>query len=100
MRSIYVRPDHAGALPDRLKVMAMQPLLRALIVEAVTLSNTARDDRDRLVRQLLLAEIPRLEERPLALPMPSDPRLAHSAAAISPRRAPVPASMPGPRRRG
>lgn len=76
MRSVYVRGDRAEALPGRLKVMAMEPLMQALIVAAVAQDDGAGNARDRMVQDLLLAEIPRLEERPLALPLPHHPRLA------------------------
>ena len=75
MRSVYVRPDKAAAGPDP-RVLGMTPLMRALIVESVTLSETPGPaSRDRLITALLLSEIPRLPDQPLALPLPAAPRL-------------------------
>ena len=75
MRSVYVRPGDLAA-PETPRVLGMTPLVRALIVEAVTMMSRPVDpSRDRLVADLLLAEIPRLPEQPLALPLPSEPRL-------------------------
>ena len=76
MRSVYIRTDAAPGLPPTLRVMAMNPLMRELIVEAVALPDNAATPRDRLIFDLLLREVPRLEERPLALPLPADPKLA------------------------
>lgn len=75
MRSVYIHPL-AAALPPDLRVVAITPLMRALIVEAVALPEAAATPRDRVLIDLLLREIPRLEPRPLALPIPEDPRLA------------------------
>lgn len=73
MRSVYVRADTPGDAP---RVLGMTPLVRALVVEAVAMmAHPAPDARDRLIADLLLAEIPRLPEQPLALPLPADPRL-------------------------
>ncbi len=77
MRSIYVRPGAIAGLPDGLKVFAMTDLMRSLIVAAMALPREeTHTGRSALVLDLLLHEIPNLSERPLALPFPSDRRLA------------------------
>ncbi len=77
MRSAYVLPDAAPGLPSALKVLAMTELMRSLVVEAVGLADGAvSDPRADAITRLILLEIPRLEERPFALPLPADERLA------------------------
>ncbi|MBI4045544.1 MAG: helix-turn-helix transcriptional regulator [Devosia nanyangense] len=77
MLSIYVQPGAVPDLPDEIRVVALDDLTRALIVEAVALPfDSEPDHRARLVTALLLDGIPRLPEAPLGLPFPSEPRLA------------------------
>lgn len=77
MRSAYVRPDAGAGLPAELRVLAMTELMRSLIVEAVEIGSAeGADDRAAAIMRLVLHEIPRLAERPFALPFPADPRLA------------------------
>lgn len=77
MRSIYVLPGAIEGLPARLHVVAVGDLMRSLIVEAVGLpAQAASAERSLLVLNLILHEIPRLPERPLGLPFPSDVRIA------------------------
>lgn len=77
MRSAYVLPGAAPDLPDTLRVLAMTDLMRSLIVEAVRIETaTGTDERAAAIMNLILLEIPNLEERPFALPFPADPRLA------------------------
>ena len=77
MRSIYVEPAAMAGPPARLGVLGMTRLMRSLVLEVVEQAEHDKDrERDRLLCALLLAELPRLSERPLALPIPADPRLA------------------------
>jgi AraC-like DNA-binding protein/quercetin dioxygenase-like cupin family protein len=77
MQSAYVRPAAIAGLPASLRVVAMTALMRSLMGEAVAIGDTqAVRGRDALLLDLILHEIPRLEELPLGLPFPSDPRLA------------------------
>lgn len=77
MRSVYVVPEAIEGLPTRLHVVAVSDLMRSLIVEAVKLPVKAEpSERALLVLNLILHEIPRLPERPLGLPFPSDARIA------------------------
>lgn len=77
MRSLYVAADTIAALPERCRVVGVTGLMRALIVEAVTLPfDYGERGRAALVMALILQEIPHLPEKPLGLPFPTDPRLA------------------------
>jgi AraC-like DNA-binding protein/mannose-6-phosphate isomerase-like protein (cupin superfamily) len=77
MRSAYVLPGAAPDLPDTLRVLAMTDLMRSLIVEAVQIGTAeGTEGRAAAIMNLILLEIPNLEERPFALPFPADPRLA------------------------
>lgn len=77
MRSAYVLPAAAPRLSTSLRVLAMSDLMRSLIVEAVSLdADDEEDGRADAVMRLILLEIPRLAERPFALPYPADPKLA------------------------
>jgi AraC-like DNA-binding protein len=77
MRSVYVTPRAIEGLPDVVRVVAITDLMRALIIEAVTLPiDPEPTSRAGLVMALMLREIPRLPEQRLGLAMPSDPRLA------------------------
>ncbi len=77
MRSLYVVADAIAGLPERCRVVGMTELMRSLIVEAVTLPfDYESGSRAALVMALILQEIPRLPEKPLGLPFPTDPRFA------------------------
>lgn len=80
MRSAYVRAGAARDLPESLQVLAVSELMRSLIVEAVQAAareeqDGEEPDRREAIMRLILIEIPRLHERPFALPFPADPRL-------------------------
>ena len=77
MHSIYVDANIANQTSADLKVVEIPGFVRGLIVEVS--HEAKRDlttDRFRLLSDLLLHEIPKLRELPLALPLPSEPRLA------------------------
>lgn len=77
MESVYVAPGAISGLPEGLRVIALSPLMRCLIAEAVALPPApAPSGRDGLLMGLLLSEIPRLREMPLGLPFPAEPRMA------------------------
>lgn len=76
LRSAYVRPE-AVMVPPGVRVVAMTPLLHELLLEAVAEGEgEGEGHRKALILDLILTEIPRLAERPLALALPEDPRLA------------------------
>jgi AraC-like DNA-binding protein/mannose-6-phosphate isomerase-like protein (cupin superfamily) len=77
MRSIYVRPGAIAGLPEDLRVFAITDLMRSLIIEAMALPREEQPGgRGALIQDLLLHEILNLPERPLALPLPENRRLA------------------------
>ncbi|AKR58281.1 AraC family transcriptional regulator [Devosia sp. H5989] len=76
MLSVYVQPRAVPGLPEALRVVALDDLTRALVVEANMQPYGRPDDaRAGMVMALLLDSIPRLPEAPLGLPFPADPRL-------------------------
>lgn len=71
MRSIFINKDAQQGLPVTCCVLAISPLLRELIIAAVTISQPYDvKQRDGRVMRLLLDEICSLPELPLSLPMP------------------------------
>lgn len=75
MRSAYVLAGVGENLPDSLQVLAVSELMRSLIVEAVQADAEDAGERAEAIMRLILLEIPRLQERPFALPFPVDARL-------------------------
>jgi AraC-like DNA-binding protein len=77
MIGVYIEPSAAPHLPDTACVIAVSPLLRALIIEAASLpllyDEAGRDGR---IMALILDEIRALPVLPLHLPIPRDARLA------------------------
>ena len=83
MRTLYIRPDATSALPRTVCVLAIQPLLRELILEAVKLPlDYGENERDGRIMALILDELRALPILPLHLPMPSDKRLARICQAV------------------
>lgn len=78
LRSIYVRPDAITGLPEDLRVYAITDLMRSLIIEAIGFPREEQHpaDRSTLIQELLLHEVLNLPQRPLALPLPANRRLA------------------------
>ncbi|MEM7225467.1 MAG: helix-turn-helix transcriptional regulator [Pseudomonadota bacterium] len=76
MRSLYFLPEVAADLPDCCRVVRVSPLLRELILRAVTFcqDGAPRPEECRLLG-LIPDEIRALTEEPLHLPMPQDGRL-------------------------
>lgn len=76
LRTIYVQPDSSPRLPGTCAVVAVSALLSALILEAVNIRHAyLEDSREGRIVRLLLDEIVQMQELPLSLPYPSDPRL-------------------------
>jgi hypothetical protein len=76
MRTVYVQPRSASGLPAACAVVAVSPLLSALILETVNVRLPyTQDSRDGRVMGLLIDEIVQMPALPLNLPYPSDPRL-------------------------
>ncbi len=75
--SLYFASDAVSAMPSSCVVLGITPLMRSLLAEAVTLpAEYDLSGRDGLVMALIQAELLRLPEMPLSLPLPRDPRLA------------------------
>jgi AraC-like DNA-binding protein len=83
LRTIYVRPDLARALPDRCRVLAVSHLLRELVLatlEAGMLHDHV-PEQSRLAA-VLLDQINATDEVPLQLPWPTDPRARRVAELV------------------
>ncbi len=77
MHSLYLNQPAAARMPDRSVVLEVTPLMRELVVRAVTLP--AQHDEageDGLLMRLLLAELARLPHRDFHLPLPASDDLA------------------------
>ena len=75
MHSIYISP--AASEARRPLVLEISPLVGSLIDELVGVENEISSERrENLIMELLLTEIPRLQERPLGLPFPRNRKLA------------------------
>lgn len=83
MRSAYLMPGVECGLPAGLRVLAMSELMRSLLADAVRIgASDGTDERADLIMRLVMLEVPRLQERPFALPFPADPRLARLCRAF------------------
>ena len=77
MRSLYFAPRSVPQMPARCEVLAISPLMRNLLAEAVTLPPEYEvGGRDGMVMALIQCELPRLPVLPLSLPLPREPGLA------------------------
>lgn len=77
MLSLYLAPGVLSGLPQRVRVVGMTDLARALIVAAVQPApEDDRPGRPDLILPLLLDVISTLPERGLGLPFPAEPKLA------------------------
>jgi AraC-like DNA-binding protein len=83
MRTLYVARDAAADLPSTCRVIEVSSLLRATIL-ALAQEQVRYDEAGRggHLAALILDEIRRSVEAPLALPMPGDPRLGALAKAL------------------
>jgi len=83
MRTIYVRPDAAAGLPDRVRVIAVTSLLRELTLRACALP-VLYDEAGPAAKimTLILDEIAALPTLALDLPLPHDARLRRICRAL------------------
>jgi AraC-like DNA-binding protein len=84
-RSAYILPGAAikARLPVHCTVIAVSPLLDALLSEAIDVpAEYVLGSRDDQVMRLLLEEIARMPSLPLNTPLPQDPRLARLCDAL------------------
>lgn len=83
LRTLYIEPEAAAALPATCRLIKVSSLMRALINEAVTFPvEYDVDGREGQIMALILSEIGRTPAVPLNAPMPKDRRLARICAAI------------------
>ncbi len=83
MQSLYLDPEEAEAMPRHCQVVSITPFVRSLIGEALDLPMEYDiDPRTKALMDLLRLEMARLPELPLALPYPSDARLADRCKAF------------------
>lgn len=76
MRTLYIAPDTAAALPPDCQVIEVSELLRALILAAMEESvEYDSGSRGEAIAQLLLHELRGVAVVPLHLPLPQDARL-------------------------
>lgn len=76
LRSLYVHPRATEGLPQACCVVGVPPLLRELILRAVSFGEAvAPDGREARVLALIPDELRALEPEPLHLPLPRDRRL-------------------------
>lgn len=76
LRTLYVDDDATLGLPEQPQVIEVSGLLRALILEAMTLvADYALEGRDGRIMRLILDEIAQGPRVSLFLPMPGDERL-------------------------
>lgn len=77
MQSLYFEPSVVANMPGRCQVVAISPLMRSLIQEAVSLPvRYEREGRSGTLMQLIQYEIAMLPELPLSLALPTDKALA------------------------
>jgi AraC-like DNA-binding protein len=82
-RSIYLKDAVVANAPDRCKVIAVSPLLRRLLIEAIDLPIAyERDARANHIIQLILLELESFVELPLRVPIPAQLRLARKCRAF------------------
>jgi AraC-like DNA-binding protein len=80
MRTLYLRDDVGGFMPDVPQVLAVSPLLRELILRMM--DRTPRADRGGHMTALILEELAAAPSLQLRLPMPRDPRLLRLCRAL------------------
>jgi AraC-like DNA-binding protein/mannose-6-phosphate isomerase-like protein (cupin superfamily) len=83
MRTLFIEAGAADGLPKQPTLVEVGRLLRELILAALE-EPAHYDERGRggLVAQLILTELARMRQRPLAVPMPRDQRALRVARAL------------------
>jgi quercetin dioxygenase-like cupin family protein len=76
MRTLYIKPGAASRLPDECCVVSVPPLLRELILYAITLPRLYElNSPEERIMNVVLDLVPTLKIAPLDLLMPTDVRL-------------------------
>ncbi|WP_299617853.1 helix-turn-helix domain-containing protein, partial [Pelagibius sp.] len=84
MRTLYIDPVVAAGLPGDCCVLAVPPLLRALILRAVEIgTDYGPEGPEARIMAVILDELGALEPEPLHLPQPRDPRLLKVTRAMT-----------------
>ena len=84
MRTLYIKPDAVPGLPRECRVVSVPPLLRELILYAVTVPGSyERNSHEERIMQVILDLIQTLEVDPLDLPIPRDARLQRIFRALT-----------------
>jgi len=84
MQNLYFAPDAAEGMPAHIEVVALSPLMRALIEEALALPREYDlQGRDGTLMRLLEEEVRRLPTLPLSLPFPAHEALARLCRAFA-----------------
>ncbi len=82
MRTLYIRPAVAPRLPRVCTVFAVSPLLRELVLHAVTAGNLrSRNRLHSALRDLIVAQLEAAPPVPTSITMPADPRALRVANA-------------------
>ena len=83
MRTIYIDPEYCRTLPSAPMLVEVGGLLRELILSVLE-EPLDYDEAGRggLIARLILAELSRMQARPMQLPMPHDPRALRVARAL------------------
>ena len=80
MRTLYLDPDIASGLPQACLGLDVSPLLRELILHAVSIGLLARDNPAHArLAGVIVDQLADAEALPLTLPLPTDPRAARLA---------------------
>jgi AraC-like DNA-binding protein len=83
IRTLYIDAAHCGSLPRQATLMEISKLLRELILAALEEPANYRDDsRGGYIAQLILAELGRLQQQTVKVPMPRDARALRVAQAL------------------
>lgn len=83
MRTLYLKPGLAAALPRECCVVHVPPLLRELILHACACGSLGRRaPRQRHLVDVIVDQLREIKVTPLQLPFPSDPRAVRLAEAL------------------
>ncbi len=83
MRTIYIGTDACSALPQTPLLVEISGLMRELILAALEEPlDYEESGRGGMIAQLILAELGRMQERKMDVPMPRDPRATRVARAL------------------